>query len=62
MCEECAFGFNNSSEWIYIDLVKDIFACSNSTIETLGEDIEYVQSNSKDSRIKKMTSFLCLYC
>ena len=43
MSEKYAFGFNISSKWISIDLAWDMFTCSNLTIETLEESVEYVQ-------------------
>ena len=35
---------------------------SKLTIETLEQDVKYVQVNKKDTRTTLLTSFWCLYC
>ena len=36
--------------------------CSKLAIEILGQGVEYVKVNSKDTRTTAMASFWCLYC
>ena len=63
LTKNLTWNLNYWFEWfILMSLIKPVFTCLKSTMETSEQCANLFKVNNKDTRMTSMTWFLCLYC